>query len=387
MICPTRDTSEKLKKAFQNFYEDKAHSRDILGEFETTLTDESLMACLTHLLKVMPNVGHLRRTLRGLNNLHYKCKFCSCDILSGTPICSNACIKKTVMRVIDKGCWKVNSTIRFNGLVRSLDVSCKVCGFNEVRNIEYLIAGYDCKCQSSKKSIEAQVEKGRETFYRTIKENKVPVKLLGEYNGNAKHMEFRCLRCGNHGSAAAVCIKRDEFCWKCGQDKYDANVIEKYGSKRAFYAMQRRRKKVTMLKRYGVEHALQNKDSFDKMVTSSWRRKEYKLGKRTVTVQGYEPQALDWLIKNTYIKPEEIKCGRDKEVPVIPYKWEGKSRSYHPDIFVPRLNLVIEVKAVRTYVSDLGRNLEKARSTKIQGYKYMFLVMNDKGERLDKRSL
>lgn len=136
-----------------------------------------------------------------------------------------------------------------------------------------------------------------------------------------------------------------------------------------------------MMRKYGVKHALQNRELFDKAFRSGYRHYDYVLGNKTIQVQGYEPYALDWLINERQIEPNHIRAGRGRDVPTIHYKLNEKEHVYHPDIYIPKRNLIIEVKSWYTYKCTTRKNDAKRRATKRAGYKFMFLVMNRDGTR------
>lgn len=60
--------------------------------------------------------------------------------------------------------------------------------------------------------------------------------------------------------------------------------------------------------------------------------KPFRLAKSIVYVQGYEPFALQRLLK-LGIKETEILDGY-KHMPIIPYYFQGKLRRYNPDIYI-----------------------------------------------------
>jgi hypothetical protein len=143
-----------------------------------------------------------------------------------------------------------------------------------------------------------------------------------------------------------------------------------------------KKRKRTMLQRYGVEYALQNKELFEKNVTTAYGWKSYQLGKRTVHVQGYESQALDWLLAKN-VKPSHIVCGRGADIPQIRYTFQGvRGLKYFPDIWIPRLNRLVEVKSDYTLIASLERNLAKRDAAVKAGYDFLFLVMDKNGNRI-----
>lgn len=125
--------------------------------------------------------------------------------------------------------------------------------------------------------------------------------------------------------------------------------LEKYG---ATNPMQNRdiRAKVsaTTLDRYGVEHILQSRDFHS---NRTYQFKIIKLKGKTFKVQGYEPQAIEYLHKCLNVPVDAIQVG--SEVPSIPYTYKGKSHVYHPDMRVKIKGkwYLLEVKS--TYTAGL----------------------------------
>lgn len=114
-------------------------------------------------------------------------------------------------------------------------------------------------------------------------------------------------------------------------------------------------------------------------------RKEYKLGRALVYVQGFEPLALDILRKK--LKPTEIKVQGSGLVPSVHYHYAGRRRVYLPDFYVPKSNRLIEVKSIATFglVPYRGhkpsemfyKNAAKARAVLAEGYRYTMMVFSD----------
>lgn len=104
----------------------------------------------------------------------------------------------------------------------------------------------------------------------------------------------------------------------------------------------------------------------------------YKLGKRVVKVQGYEPYALDHLINNVKIDPKDIRVG--KEVPVIRYfdPEKNKERLHFPDILIESKNRLVEVKSRFLFLRDLRVMKLKRAGAKKQGFKYSVCVIDKK---------
>jgi hypothetical protein len=80
-------------------------------------------------------------------------------------------------------------------------------------------------------------------------------------------------------------------------------------------------------------------------MASTYKTKDYKLGKHIVQIQGYENFALDYILSKG-VKPKDIIVG--DAVPLIRY---GKHKHF-PDIFIPRLNRLVEVKSTFTMLQN-----------------------------------
>lgn len=104
-------------------------------------------------------------------------------------------------------------------------------------------------------------------------------------------------------------------------------------------------------------------------------------------VQGYEERALRWIISNRDVLATEILSGYDGRdtPPIIEYLWRGKMRKYFPDFYIPKLNLVVEVKSSYTLLGEpsyLISNKRKAKACKRAGYRYALMVMDARGDRI-----
>ena len=121
---------------------------------------------------------------------------------------------------------------------------------------------------------------------------------------------------------------------------------------------------------------------------TSCRKKSYTLGDRQVQVQGSEPHALDHIIKHLGIKPELIRVNitDTSQVPIISYFFNGKVRKHYPDIYIPTLNRIYEVKSTQSLgllitnfkKSKIGVLLDENKAKFVEGnkagYDYRFLV-------------
>jgi len=125
--------------------------------------------------------------------------------------------------------------------------------------------------------------------------------------------------------------------------------------------------KETLLKNYGVLVPCQNNEIQQKSQHNAKRLKEYILpsGKK-IQLQGYEPQFLDYIFKENLLKEEEIICGF-KQIPhIIYYDNNNRKHYYFPDFYIPKWNLIIEIKSQWTLTMD------KQFPFKIQGTRLKF---------------
>jgi len=155
------------------------------------------------------------------------------------------------------------------------------------------------------------------------------------------------------------------------KEKGRQTCLERFGVE---YASQSEEVKIkvrkTCLKKYGVEHASQSEEIHCKQ-TYGWKNYTLPSG-NVVKVQGYENFVLDELFK-TYTE-NDIIIDR-KNVPKIWYNTiDDKKHRYFPDIFIPKENLIIEVKSTWTYERDFAKNLLKQAACLEAGFKFEFWI-------------
>jgi hypothetical protein len=274
--------------------------------------------------------------------------------------------------------------LKINGFVHVkhkwlVHTTCKDCGLDSHKTQAQLLH-YDCICKRAEK-ISATNTTSTKEIKRICK--LASVKLLGEYVTMNTPTEVECTKCGRCWSAYFGNLRKGHGCQTCGAEKNKVTVLNRYGvTSISLVPKFAKKRKRTMLQRYGVEYALQNKELFEKNVTTAYGWKSYQLGKRTVHVQGYESQALDWLLAKN-VKPSHIVCGRGADIPQIRYTFQGvRGLKYFPDIWIPRLNRLVEVKSDYTLIASLERNLAKRDAAVKAGYDFLFLVMDKNGNRI-----
>lgn len=141
----------------------------------------------------------------------------------------------------------------------------------------------------------------------------------------------------------------------------------------------------TNISRYGVKVSLQNVDVQQKVQKSSTKYKNYICPSGiTRRIQGYENFALDILLK--IYTEDQIKTDR-RDIGRIKYNDNGKIRYYFPDIKIPHINKIIEVKCEWTYKSDYLINMLKADATRKCGYDFEFWIFDKHGNLIDESLL
>lgn len=103
-------------------------------------------------------------------------------------------------------------------------------------------------------------------------------------------------------------------------------------------------------------------------------------------LRGYEPQALEYIVKAKLAKRKEV----SDVVPKISYDYAGKQRRYTPDFFIATQNRIVEVKSIGTMGLKGSFASPKAAGYKLlaklkalrkgsiaQGFKFSLLLMHD----------
>lgn len=124
----------------------------------------------------------------------------------------------------------------------------------------------------------------------------------------------------------------------------------------------------TMLKKYGIcDYSVIN--------PNRGKSKKYIMpsGKEFI-VRGFEPIVIDYLLKKCMISEYDIIINQ-KQIPHFKYiNVDNKEHIYYPDIYIPRLNWIIEVKSRWTFKQEKEKNLLKRQYVINAGYKFNFII-------------
>lgn len=160
------------------------------------------------------------------------------------------------------------------------------------------------------------------------------------------------------------------------RNKYKETCLEKFGVENPSQNAEVHQKKIdTCMKNYGVQYPQQDPDIFRKQQQGRFTLEEYIFPSgNKIMIQGYEPIAMDMLLREGYNENDFS----FSNIPVIDFIFDGTSRKYYPDFFIPEENLLIEVKSTWTYEQHKEKNLAKQRACLEQGYRFRFMIIDGK---------
>ena len=147
------------------------------------------------------------------------------------------------------------------------------------------------------------------------------------------------------------------------KEKIRKTNLDRYGVEYPSQSEEIRNKgKKTTLKNYGVEYHLQNINNFNKMQTKSLKIKKY--NDTELYYQGsFE---LDFLEK--FYNRIKIENGF-----TIKYQYKEKEKIYHPDFYLPELDLIVEIKSSWWLKQHKERCEAKEKATK-KNHNYIMVL-------------
>lgn len=162
-----------------------------------------------------------------------------------------------------------------------------------------------------------------------------------------------------------------------GRELYRKGINDKYGCNCVFQSEAIKSKiRKTNIRKYGVPAPSQNKEIYKKQQISMKKFKEYVLPSgKIIKIKGYEPQFLDHIFTNNLLTENEIQY----EALSIDYAFNNRTRKYYPDFFIPKYNLVVEIKSsyVLNELDLKGEQEQKTKACLQQGYKFLLVVDNN----------
>lgn len=169
------------------------------------------------------------------------------------------------------------------------------------------------------------------------------------------------------------------------QDQNKERNIKKHGSANPFQWEHIKEKiKSTNLELYGVENPMQRPEVAERSQENAFLRKEIEVNGVVFSVQGFEGVVIQHFV-NIGIDPSSI-LTKMKDMPELWYEFKGKRCRYFPDTYIPKMNLIMEVKSTYTVGYNNSETFKrvqlKAESTVDAGYNYLVWVMSEKGNTL-----
>ena len=164
------------------------------------------------------------------------------------------------------------------------------------------------------------------------------------------------------------------------RNKTSKTTMEKYGVSHYTKTQDFKDKcKATCLEKYGVEHHLQNAEIAEKHLNATFKTKSYTFPSgKAIQCQGYEPFALDELVKKEHIDENDIFTNRTEGPEIWYIDCSGNQRRHYVDIFIKSQNRCIEVKSTWTN-QEKNCVFEKQKAGKELGYNYEVWVYEKNG--------
>ncbi len=158
------------------------------------------------------------------------------------------------------------------------------------------------------------------------------------------------------------------------KDKQNQTCLNRYGVKYVSQLESIKKKRTqTCLAKYGVKHTSHASIPYKPF---KFKVFTFPCGKE-VHVQGYEPFALNDLVKDGYTAEDILTCR--SEVPTIWYTTpDTKKHRYFVDIYIPKENKMIEIKSNYTYNLHQDKIMLKAEECVRQGYNYEIWIYDYK---------
>lgn len=258
-----------------------------------------------------------------------------------------------VGQTLEQALTEVHPTLRFSKvgstLMKPCEFTCTVCNTFQKRTTANVLTVAPCnECGARAKS--EKLRHNHADYVRCVKEiYGAKLQVIGTYRDRQKRLRHKCMTCFNTWKQTPANILQSRIaCPKCV---------------------------------FGVRK---------KNIAKGCKVKVHQFGDREVRVQGYEPQALTYLVDVAGFEHDDIVVESEGDVPVIDYRSRKRHHRYFPDIYVKSVNAIFEVKS--EYTLGLGtsrrhkgywyKNCLKAEAVHAAGYKFAVLLMDTKGRRI-----
>lgn len=214
------------------------------------------------------------------------------------------------------------------------------------------------------------------------------------------------------------CIEYDNkyYCCDCMKEKRKRVLMEKYGVENVFQLEETKDKmKKSFMKKFGTEHPLKSDEIKKKMKNTNKERygcenvfqneeiKE-KIKNKNINTNGVEyPMQNERIFEKSLLSGKKIKNYNNKlyyqgtyekdfldlcndlnilniiEKPrnTIEYYFNNKKCYYHPDFYIEKLNLLIEIKSDYWWNKLKLLNETKEKYTRLKGYDFLVIINKD----------
>jgi len=170
------------------------------------------------------------------------------------------------------------------------------------------------------------------------------------------------------------------------KNKIEDSIEEQYGARHPMHSDTIKARLVeTCIELYGCPHPMQNSTVMDRAMKAAMKTKSISLPSgRVISVQGYEPFAINWLLENGYGEDDLVIENKSIEAAIgrITYQnTKGTISRYYPDIYIPIDNLIVEVKSDYTIKQNAIVNKRKRDACIVAGLNFKFMIIsNNKNE-------
>lgn len=166
-------------------------------------------------------------------------------------------------------------------------------------------------------------------------------------------------------------VKYDNVCSLHGLEQKELvkrTCLERYDAETPFKSVLVQDKiRNYFIDNYGVDNPSKVPHIHSKKMKTSLRIDNY----GSVSYQGsYEKDFLD-----LYLGILDITDGHS-----INYNYDGSDRIYHSDFYLPKYNLIVEIKSSYFYELELSKNLVKKQACLDNGYDFIFVIDKDYSE-------
>jgi hypothetical protein len=296
--------------------------------------------------------------------------------------CANfkADLEKASKLMSEKGCTLLTVYANYNGYLKY------TCRCSKELSVEYR---QFMKCHETWNGCKDCLIKSQRKPYDDIFdlfEHRGIILLHAKEEYTDRHQKLLCICvCSRVAQLCVSEVSRGRLCSGCKDERREETNLQLYNVKNPFQSEEIKIKiRTTMMERYGYEHNFQNPETLMKALKNNYRRKQYTFPSgETIYVQGYEPYALDYILQHTDEKDIVTDCSL---MPEIRYFDPEKKvfRRYYPDIYLPKNNIILEVKSQYTYDMQKETNIAKFKEVMKAGYTMELHIYNDDGKLIKK---